>query len=197
MLPTPATRRWSSRNAFTGALRPRAGARQHVGREARVERLGAEALVEIRVERVAAVDHEAGAEAALVDEQQPVAVVEHEAHAQMRPRAARRPARRPTAGCPVMRRCMTRKRSSSSSRIRYLPRRPSATIALAAQVGLDVRRRSAARTTADRAPARRSIVCPARGARAGGGSSLPRGARASPKRTRRSAESRGRRAPAT
>ena len=116
MFPTPATRRWSSRNAFTGALRPRAARAQHVGREARVERLRAEPLVEVVVElrRGPSITT-------------PVPNRRWSTNSRRWPSSSTSRTRRcgraggvvaraaTQSRLPVMRRCMTRKRSPSSS----------------------------------------------------------------------------------
>ena len=133
---------WSSRNAFTGACGPRAGARSASAVKSGLSGSGAEARVEVLVERVAAEQHDAGAEAALVDEQQPLPVVEHE-----RTRRCGRSARssRSSRRLPVMRRCMTRWTSSSSSIDQVLA---------AAAEPLDPRARAARRRSPRAAPGR-------------------------------------------
>ena len=81
MFPTPATLRWSSRNALIGARLARVSAYRCALVNSGAERLDPEPRGEERVARVAAERQLAGAEAARVVEDQLAPVVEREAHA--------------------------------------------------------------------------------------------------------------------
>ncbi len=145
MFPTPAIRRWSSRNALTGARRPRASARSAApsssppsgSRPTRVAKNASSACVAER--------QLAGAEAPRVAEAQLVAVVEPDPHplvGRVR-RRGRRGTSRSSAGGVI------RKTSSSSSKTSHLPRRASrldrAGRATASQIACGVERGAPAR----------------------------------------------------
>ena len=103
MLPTPATRFWSSRKAFTGA-RESAGERVQVGAGERVaQRLDAQPRGEEGLQRVGAERQLAGAEAPRVVEQQ-LAVAEREAHAHVGATGSGGS----SSSVPVIRRCRSR-----------------------------------------------------------------------------------------
>ena len=82
------------------------------------ERLDPEPRGEVRIARGVAVQQVAGPEPARVDVDEPVAAVELEAHA-----GVRRLGGGSNSSAPVIRRCISRWRSSDSSQSRYLPKR--------------------------------------------------------------------------
>ena len=181
MLPTPAMRRWSSRNALTGARRPRASARSaspvsSPSSGSRPRRAAKNASRAARPERQLA-----GAEAPRVAEAQLVAVVEDPAHALVR-RARRRVVEQRAGHAQVHE--QEDVVLELPDQVLAAPRQPLDAPALRP------RRRSprapAAGTSAGRRSPGARRRAPRRGARAGGGSSRPRAARAL--RQRRSAD---------
>ena len=192
MLPTPAIPDWSSRNDFSGAVRPAAISPSASGVNS--SESGSTPSRAKRAVEVGVVDQEGLAEAARVGEPELAAVVERgsgRAGGARRSSARPRTAAVPSEGSsfsspstrtrlPVIRRCMTRVRPPSSASSRYLPRRPRPSIVRPARPPPPARPAAPAATSARRAPPAARSAAPPAPARAGGRRSRPRAARASP-----------------
>src|SRR3954454_614068 len=157
MLPTPAIRSWLSRNAFTGCLRPRASARR------------ASAVKSALRGSTPRRDPKYSSSASPPSSTSPVPKRRTSTNSR-RVASSSSNATRVCGGfsgssvssrLPVMRRCMTRWTSSSTDRIRYLPRRPTLSIrrprrasSIASGGAGSHNRASSTRTSTMRRPAR-------------------------------------------
>ena len=120
MFPTPAIRRWSSRNALIGARRPFASARRvsPVSSDpsgSRPTRVAKNAFSASEPTTSWPVPKRRGSQNAS----------SCPSDSTNRTRRYRTPGAGSSSSVPVMRRCTSRKTSSASSHTRYLPRRPS------------------------------------------------------------------------
>ena len=128
MFPSPASVRWSSSAAFSGARRPASRSPSPLRREGGDERLLADARAEVGLE-LARLEQEPGAEAAHVAVADLGAVVEPDDRAHVRGRGGLA-----RGGVPVMRRWIRSARPDAKRRIRYLPRRSTPLDALAGEL---------------------------------------------------------------
>ncbi len=184
----PRSCRWSSSSALIGAVPPPRERAQVLGGEALVERLEAEPRVEERLQRIGAEQQLAGAEAARVDERQAQPA---------RPRRCSRDRSRAPCGPGSRRACAPARASGrrapspscagagrggrprSRCHSRYLPRRPSRSTRAPSSASASSCGRQRPRPARVEHLDALASAGPPRAARAGGGSSRPREARAS------------------